>query len=127
MRYVFQLLIILCFAFVGEVLHSLLPLPLPSSIYGIILLFIALELKLVKVCQIREVSTTLIMAMPVMFVPPAVGLLKTWENIRDMWLQYLFITVVSTFVVIAAAGWMTQGVIRWKEKSEKKSRDNGSN
>lgn len=124
MRYVFQLLIILCFSFAGEVLHSFLPLPLPASIYGIILLYIALELKVVKVRQIREVSTTLIMAMPVMFVPPAVGLLKTWESIRETWAQYLLITVVSTFVVIAAAGWMTQGVIKWKEKSQTKANGN---
>ncbi len=126
MRYVFQLLIIICFSFAGEILHSTLPLPLPASIYGIILLYAALELKLVKVHQIREVSTTLIMAMPVMFVPPAVGLLKTWKNIQDTWSQYLLITVLSTFVVIAAAGWMTQGVIRWKEKSHTKSQDNGN-
>lgn len=124
MRYVFQLLIIICFSFAGEILHSLLPLPLPASIYGIILLYVDLELKLVKVSQIREVSTTLIMAMPVMFVPPAVGLLKTWKSIQDTWLQYLLITVLSTFVVIAAAGWMTQGVIRWKEKSLTKQQDN---
>lgn len=124
MRYVFQLLIILCFSFAGEVLHSFLPLPLPASIYGIILLYIALELKVVKVRQIREASTTLIMAMPVMFVPPAVGLLQTWESIRETWAQYLLITVVSTFVVIAAAGWMTQGVIKWKEKSQTKANGN---
>lgn len=124
MRYVFQLLIIICFSFAGEILHSFLPLPLPASIYGIILLYIALELKAIKVRQIREVSTTLIMAMPVMFVPPAVGLLKTWESIRETWAQYLLITVVSTFVVIAAAGWMTQGVIKWKEKSQTKAKGN---
>lgn len=127
MRYVFQLLIIICFAFAGEILHSIITLPLPASIYGIILLYAALELKLVRVHQIREVSTTLIMAMPVMFVPPAVGLLKTWESIRDTWSQYLLITVLSTFVVIAVAGWMTQGVIRWKEKSQTKTHDNDAN
>ncbi len=124
MRYVFQLLIILCFAFLGEILHYFIPLPLPASIYGIILLYIALELKVVKVKHIREVSTTLIMAMPVMFVPPAVGLLNTWDEIKDMWPQYLLITVASTFVVIAAAGWMTQGVIHRKEKSNRKAQGN---
>ncbi len=128
MRYVFQLLIILCFAFLGEALHYLIPLPLPASIYGIILLYAALELKIVKVRQIREVSTTLIMAMPVMFVPPAVGLLNTWGEIQDIWPQYLLITVLSTFAVMAGAGWMTQAVIRWKEKSNEKeeAQDNGT-
>lgn len=119
MRYVVQLFIIICFSFAGELLHSVLPFPIPASIYGIILLFLALELKLLKVKQIREVSTTLIISMPVMFVPPAVGLVSSWENIRESWAEYIFITFASTFVVMAAAGWTTQMVIRWKKKANK--------
>ena len=119
MRYVIQLFIIICFSFAGELLHSVLPFPIPASIYGIILLFLALELKLLKVKQIREVSTTLIISMPVMFVPPAVGLVSSWENIRENWAEYIFITFASTFVVMAAAGWTTQMVIRWKKKANK--------
>lgn len=119
MRYVIQLFIIICFSFAGELLHSVLPFPIPASIYGIILLFLALELKLLKVKQIREVSTTLIISMPVMFVPPAVGLVSSWENIRESWAEYIFITFASTFVVMAAAGWTTQMVIRWKKKANK--------
>ena len=119
MRYVKQLFIIICFSFAGELLHSVLPFPIPASIYGIILLFLALELKLLKVKQIREVSTTLIISMPVMFVPPAVGLVSSWENIRENWAEYIFITFASTFVVMAAAGWTTQLVIRWREKANK--------
>lgn len=120
MRYVVQLFIIICFSFAGELLHSVLPFPIPASIYGIILLFLALELKLLKVKQIREVSTTLIISMPVMFVPPAVGLVSSWENIRESWAEYIFITFASTFVVMAAAGWTTQMVIRWKKKGKQK-------
>lgn len=119
MRYVIQLFIIICISFAGELLHSVLPFPIPASIYGIILLFLALELKLLKVKQIREVSTTLIISMPVMFVPPAVGLVSSWENIRESWAEYIFITFASTFVVMAAAGWTTQMVIRWKKKANK--------
>jgi holin-like protein len=116
MRYVMQLLIIIAFAFAGEVLHHLLPLPFPANIYGIILLYLALHLKMVKVKQIKEVSTTLIIAMPVMFIPPAVGLMNTWGDIRDSWPQYLLITILTTFIVMACAGWATQLVIRYKNK-----------
>lgn len=116
MRYVMQLLIIICFSFLGEVLHALLPLPFPASIYGILLLYMALELKLVKTKHIKEVSTTLIIAMPVMFVPAAVGLMETWGDVKESWLQLLLIIVASTFAVMAITGWVTQGVVRWKKK-----------
>ena len=115
MRYVIQLFIIICFSFVGEILHQVLPFPIPTSIYGIALLFLALELKVLKVEQIREVSTTLIISMPVMFVPPAVGLMGSWQNVKDSWAEYLLITFASTFVVMAIAGWTTQWIISWRK------------
>mgnify|MGYP003414276240 FL=1 len=115
MRYVIQLFIIICFSFAGELLHRVLPFPIPASIYGITLLFAALELRLLKVEHIREVSTTLIISMPVMFVPPAVGLISSWENIKDNWPEYLAITFASTFVVMAIAGWTTQRIILWQK------------
>ncbi len=124
MRYVFQLLIIICFAFAGEVLHTVLPLPLPASIYGLVLLYAALHFKILKVQHIREVSTTLILAMPVMFIPPAVGLLNTWGEIRHAWPQYLLISVATTFIVMAAAGWMTQYMIRRMAQSQQDAQNN---
>ena len=122
MRYVIQLFIIICFSFAGELMRRLLPFPIPASIYGIVLLFIALELKWVKVKQIREVSTTLIISMPVMFVPPAVGLISSWENIKDNWAEYLLITFASTFVVMAIAGWTTQCIILWRRNKRKQEK-----
>ena len=122
MRYVIQLFIIICFSFLGEILHKVLPFPIPASIYGIVLLFLALELKILKVAQIREVSTTLIISMPVMFVPPAVGLISSWEKIKDNWEEYLLITFASTFVVMTIAGWTTQWIILWRRKKRKQEK-----
>ena len=120
MRYVLQLLIILFFSFCGELLHHFLPFPFPASIYGIVLLYISLEYKIVKIENIKAVSTTLIMAMPIMFVPPAVGLLNNLHYMKAQWPKYLAITFISTFVVMAAAGWATQYIIE-KKKNRKKT------
>ena len=67
----------MAFAFAGELLHHFIPLPIPASIYGIVLLYIALELKLVKVKDIKETSSFLISIMPIMFLPPAVGIVQS--------------------------------------------------
>jgi holin-like protein len=118
MKYVIQFLIIILFAFLGEVLHAVIPLPIPASIYGIILLFTALEMKWLKVKDIREVSLFLIAVMPVMFVPAAAGLVDSWGVIKDNIFQYVFITFVSTVVVMVVAGRVTQSVIRGKKRKE---------
>lgn len=112
MNFVIQFLVIVAFSFVGEMLHYFIPLPIPASIYGIILLFLALEFKVVKVSDIREVSSFLIAAMPVMFIPAAVGLMASWGIVKGALFQYLTVTFVSTFIVMAVSGLVTQAVIR---------------
>ena len=112
MKYVFQFLIIMVFAFVGELLHFFIPLPIPASIYGIVLLFLALELKVVKVSDIEQTSSFLIAIMPLMFLPPAVGVIESWDLIRQAWFPYIVVTVVSTVFVMAVSGRVTQRIIR---------------
>lgn len=119
MKYVIQFLIIAAFAFVGELLHWFIPLPIPASIYGIVLLFITLELKWVKVSDIREVSSFLIAVMPIMFIPAAAGLMESWGAVKSSVWEYALITIVSTFVVMGVSGAVTQFVIRrGKKKNE---------
>lgn len=112
MKYVIQFMIIIGFSFIGEFLHYILPLPVPASIYGIVLLFAALELKVLKVNDIREVSSFLIAVMPMMFIPAAVGLVNSWDIISSSLLKYIIVTFVTTFVVMGVSGLVTQFVIR---------------
>ena len=108
MKLLIQFLIIIAFSFAGELLHYLLPLPIPASIYGIVLLFAALELKVIKVKHIRETSSFLIAVMPVMFIPAAVGLLGAYHVLMPILLPYAVITLLSTLLVMFVAGRVTQ-------------------
>ena len=116
MKFISQFIIIIAFTFIGELLHFFIPLPIPASIYGIALLFICLMMKWIKVAEIRETSTFLIAIMPVMFIPAAVGLIDSWAAIRSHILQYAIVTIVSTFVVMGAAGRVTQRLVRSNKK-----------
>lgn len=100
------------FAFVGELLHHFIPLPIPASIYGILLLFLALEFKILKVKDIKETSSFLIAIMPIMFLPPAVGIVESWGLIKGSCLPYVLVIVVSTVVVMAVSGLVTQMIVR---------------
>lgn len=120
MKYIVQFLIILAFSFLGELLHVCLPVPIPASIYGIVLLFVALEAKWIKVKDIREASSFLIAVMPIMFIPAAVGLMDSWAAIQGAWFQYIVVTVVSTFIVMGISGLFTQRVIRNLKKKKRK-------
>ncbi len=112
MKYIKQFFIILLFSFLGEILKYLIPLSIPASIYGMLLLFAALELKIIKVSDIRETSAFLIEIMPIMFVPAGVGLLESVDALQPIWIQVVIITVLSTIIVMAVSGLVTQFIIR---------------
>ena len=78
MKYVRQFLIILLVTFLGEICRYLLPLPVPASIYGLLLLLAGLLTGVVKLEQVKDVSRFLIEIMPLMFIPASVGLLESW-------------------------------------------------
>ena len=101
MKYLKQFGIILVLSFIGELLNHVLPLPVPSSIYGIILMFICLKTGLIPLEEVDETGRFLIEIMPLMFIPAAVGLLEAWNIIQSVWLQYLAVTAVSTVFVMA--------------------------
>ena len=104
-------------SFIGEILNNAVPLPIPASIYGIIILFAALELKIVKLDSVKKTGTFLIEIMPIMFIPAAVGLVESWNILKSEWIQYLLVTIVSTVLVMVVAGKVTQFVIRRKIES----------
>lgn len=112
MKILKQLGIILLITFAGEGLKSMLPLPIPASIYGMIILLAALISGVLKLESVREVGEFLIEIMPILFVPAAVGLLDSWEQLQPIVIPAIVITVVITVLVMAVTGWVTQGIIR---------------
>lgn len=120
MKYVRQFGVILLLSFIGEILHVVLPLPIPASIYGIILLFCCLEFKIIPVSAVKETSVFLIEIMPVMFIPAAVGLTESWQMIKQDFVPYVVITVLTTFFVMAVSGIVVQKMIRYAEQKGRK-------
>ena len=116
MKYLKQFGIILILSFAGELLNLLIPLPIPASIWGFALMFVFLQTGFLKLDYVKDTAIFLIEIMPLMFIPAAVGLMESWGIIRAKIIPYLVITVLSTFLVMAAAGKITQAVIRRDRK-----------
>ena len=120
MKYLKQVSIILFITFLGELLHVLLPLPIPASVYGLVLMLAALCSGLVKVDHVKDTAVFLIEIMPVMFIPAGVGLLNAWSALKPIWVQICITTVLTTVIVMAATGLVTQAILRWEKKKEGK-------
>ncbi len=123
MKYIKQFGIIIAVSFIGEVLKYFIPLPIPASIYGLVLMYILLLSGALKPESVKETSYFLIEIMPLMFIPAAAGLIETWGIIKPNLLAYAVITVFSTFLVMFVSGRVTQFVIKCGKKGGK---DNGT-
>ena len=106
-KYIFQFARILAFCFLGEILHVVLPLPVPASVYGLVLLLAALNFKLVKLDDVKEVGTYLTGIFPLLFVPAAAG---------EMLLPILVAIIPVTVLVMVSAGKTTQALTGRKKK-----------
>ena len=117
MKYLKQLFFILLFSFLGELLAAGIPLPIPAAIYGIVLLFAALCTGLLKAEKVADTARFLINCMPLLFVAPAVNILRYWDVIAPEVAAVCVITAVSTVAVFAVAGLVTQ-LLRKGDKSD---------
>lgn len=122
MKYLKQFLIILLISFAGELLKYVLPLPIPPSIYGMVILLVGLLTGWIALDAVKDVGKFLIEIMPVMFIPAGVGLMSSWGILKPLILPVSIITVVTIVTVMAATGKVSQWVIR-KGKSDKEENE----
>lgn len=120
MKLLYQFGVILAVTFVGELLYALLPLPIPASIYGLIVMLICLGTKVVKLSQVKIAADFLIDIMPPMFIPAAVGLIVVWGDLKEILIPVVVITCLSTVIVMVCTGKVTQTLIRRKQKTGEK-------
>ncbi len=112
MKYIRQFGIILTVTCIGEILRYFIPLPVPASIYGLLLMLFLLVTGIVRVDKVKDAGGFLIEIMPMMFIPAAVGLMASWELLRPVLLEVLVIIVVSTFLVIGVTGLTAQKLMK---------------
>ena len=112
MKNIRQFGIILTVTCIGEILRYFIPLPVPASIYGLLLMLFLLVTGIVRVDKVKEAGGFLIEIMPMMFIPAAVGLMASWELLRPVLFKVLVIIVVSTFLVIGVTGLTAQKLMK---------------
>ncbi len=108
MKFLRQFMIILLLSFLGEVLKMFIPLPIPASVYGLVLMLLCLVTGILKTSQVKEAAFFLIEIMPIMFIPAAAGLIDSWKVLQPLLLPILVITVVITIFVMVVTGKIAQ-------------------
>ena len=113
-----QLAIILGLWALGEYISSFIQsvVVIPGSIIGMILLFILLKAKVIKLESINEVSNFFLDNMAIFFIPAGVSLIKSLDLISDNVFVLLITIFISTIIVMYVTGKLVDIMINKKSK-----------
>ncbi|WP_049235714.1 CidA/LrgA family protein [Moraxella canis] len=91
--------------FLGQVIVGLFDLPLPPSVIGLILLFLALQIGLVKLTTIEKLAKVLMDYLVLLVVPACISIMQYLDIIRDdFWVLIIGVSVSTILVLLTSAG-----------------------
>jgi holin-like protein len=114
-KYIFQFARITAFCLAGEILAVVLPLPIPASVYGLLLMVAALKTGLLRLDQVRETGLFLTGIFPLLFVPAAAGVMELGSQLINLLLPAVLAIVPITALVMAVTGMVAQKCAGGKE------------
>lgn len=93
-------LILFLFLGLGELIRYFIETPIPGNILGMILIFIALKWKLIKLEWVKPASDTLLNYLVLFFIPFGVGLMSYFDFIKLYWVILCVAAGLSTLITL---------------------------
>lgn len=118
MQYVRQFFIILLLSFAGEIVHQLVPAPIPASVYGLVLFFLCLQFKIVKLESVEAVSRFFLILLPMTLVPLTVGIVDSIDVLYKVAVPAILLGVFGTILTALAAGGAAEVIVRRNERRD---------
>lgn len=115
-----EFMLIFTINYVGILLSKILHLPLPGTILSLLLLFLMLQFKVLKLEKIENAGNFLLLNMTIFFMPPTVKIIDSYELLEKDLFKIIVIILVSTFLTMGITGKVVQLMIDLKERKEKK-------
>lgn len=120
MKHLIQFAIIMIFVLLGEMVATIVPLPIAGSIYGLILLFLALCTGIVKLKWIDDIANWLHGIMALFFIGPAVAIIEVWPQIKDTWWKIVILLIAVYVISMIMTAVTAEFFLRNKTESQDK-------
>ncbi len=99
-----QILIITTFLLIGNTIHSYAHLPIPGSVIGLVLLFLALYLHIIPLKAVDVGAKLLTAELLLFFIPSAVGIMNYPDLFGIVGIKLIIIIFISTVFVMMGTG-----------------------
>ena len=125
MKMMYQIGILFGVCLIGQTISVFLPIPFPGSVLSMIILFLLLYFRVIKIDHIRQKADFLLKNMAFFFIPAGIGILSSFDLIRSSILPLLVIIVVATILTFGATALTVQGVITLQDRLARKGKGKG--
>lgn len=120
---ILQIGIVLFLCLVGEWIALLLPIPVPGSVISMILLFVLLAAKVLKVEHIRQKADFMLKNMAFFFIPAGISILEYLDAVKGNILPLLLICFLSTVITFGVTACTVKFVLFLQEKWMERGRE----
>ena len=122
-----EFIIIFIINYIGTIISKTLALPIPGTIIGLLLLFVLLYYKIIKLNMIENVANFLLANMTIFFMPPTVKIMDSYQLLQGNFIKFVVLIIVSTVITMGVTGKVVQFMIEHLERKEKKKKERDIN
>ncbi|MBU5261003.1 antiholin-like murein hydrolase modulator LrgA [Bacillus pumilus] len=105
--------------FVSNLISMYLPIPMPASVIGLVLLFVLLTTKIVKLEQVEQLGTSLTGLISFLFVPSGISVIQSLGVMQEVGVQVVGVIIIATIMLLAATGLFSQLLMQLSERPQK--------
>ncbi|MBC9874073.1 antiholin-like murein hydrolase modulator LrgA [Macrococcoides bohemicum] len=116
-----QAIVISVILLISKIIESFIPIPMPASVIGLVLLFICLSTGIVKLGQVERVGTALTDNIGLLFVPAGISVVKSLGLISEHPFLIIGLIFISTLLLLLCTGFFSQMIVMTTERKEKSS------
>jgi holin-like protein len=92
----------------GNIVSAILPITIPGSIIGLLILFFLLAFQLIPTCWIKNSCNLFMRYMTVLFIPAAVGIMDNYSLLLANWVPIIFASVGGSIIVLFFTAYLTE-------------------
>ncbi|MGU3343180.1 CidA/LrgA family protein [Staphylococcus succinus] len=111
-RVLLQIIIIMGVTYVGNILQSVLHIPIAGSIVGLILFFLLLQFKIIPSKWVSEGSNFFLTFMVFFFVPSVVGVMDVVSEINLNFILFFVMIALGTCCVALVSGFIAEKMVK---------------
>ena len=116
-RFIFALILLFVILYLGKWISHIFPIGIPDSIWGFLILFSLLVLKIVRVEWIFPASRPILRYMTLFFLPVCAGVIEQTEVLKAHLNSLIWANFFSTVLSLVVIGYLAQWLFYKGEKS----------